>query len=93
MASEVLKLDKPPSIPDIPALCNMAIITILSKASKKLMDSMRKKEDTLYKNSPKRYHHNLITAAGLQSCAKNQPTYPPSPTLLLDKSAHTPKPS
>jgi hypothetical protein len=73
MASEVLKLDKLPSIPDIPTLCNRAITTILSKANKILMDSMRKKEDALYKKSPKRYHHNLKTSAGLQPCAKDQP--------------------
>jgi hypothetical protein len=47
MAIEVLKLYKPPSIPDIPALCNKAITTILSKANKKLMDSIKKKEDAL----------------------------------------------
>ena len=37
------------------------------------MDSIRKKEDALYKKSPKRYHHNLRTDAGLQPCAKDQP--------------------
>jgi hypothetical protein len=46
----------------IPTLCKRAITTILSKSDKKLMDSIRKKEDTLYKKSPKRYHHNLKTA-------------------------------
>lgn len=81
MATEFLKLDKPPSIPDIPALCNKAITTILSKANKKLMDSIRKNEDALYIKSPKRYHHNLKTAAGLLPCAEDQPnlstiTYP-----------------
>jgi len=31
------------------------------------------KEDVLYKKSPKRYHNNLKTAAGLQPRAKDQP--------------------
>jgi len=37
------------------------------------MDAIRKKEDALYKKSPKRYHNNLKTAAGLQPRAKDQP--------------------
>ncbi len=37
------------------------------------MDKLRKKEDTLYKNSPKRYHANLKISAGLQPRAKDQP--------------------
>jgi hypothetical protein len=52
MASEVLKLDKPPSILDSPTLCSRAITTILSKTNKKLMDSIRKKDDALYKRAP-----------------------------------------
>jgi hypothetical protein len=52
MASKVLNLDKPPPIQDIPALCNRAMTTILSKANKKLIDSIRKKEDALYKKAP-----------------------------------------
>ena len=73
MASEVLRLDKPSSIPDISTLCIRGIATILGKANKKLMDSRRTKEDALYKKSPKRYHHNLKAAAGLQSCANDHP--------------------
>ena len=37
------------------------------------MDSIRKKEDALYRKSPKRYHNNLKRAAGLQPRAKDQP--------------------
>ena len=73
MATEVLKLGKLPFIPDILTLCNKAINNILSKANKRLMDSIRKKEDALYKKSPKRYHHNLKTVAGLQPGARDQP--------------------
>jgi len=80
MVSEVLKLDRPPSIPDIPTLCNKAIATILSKTNKQFMDSIRKKEDALYKKSPKRYHTNFQTAAGLQPCAKDQPNL----TTIID---------
>ena len=72
-ASEVLQLPDPPSLENIPALCNKAIATILNKANRKLVDSLRKKEDQLYKKSPKHYHNNLKTAAGLQHNAKDQP--------------------
>jgi hypothetical protein len=37
------------------------------------MDKLRKKEDAIYKTSPKRYHANLKTSAGLQPRAKDQP--------------------
>ena len=38
------------------------------------MDTIRKeKKDALYKKSPKRYHDNLKTVAGLQPRAKDQP--------------------
>ena len=37
------------------------------------MDSIRKKEDALYRKSPKRYHNNPKTAAGLQPRANDQP--------------------
>jgi hypothetical protein len=72
-ASEVLQLLDPPNLEDIPALlCNKAIATIMNKANRKLVDSLRKKEDHLYKKSPKRYHNNLKTEAGLQPSAKDQ---------------------
>ena len=38
------------------------------------MDYIRKKEDALFKKSPKRYHHNLKTGAGLQQGARDQPS-------------------
>ena len=63
-ASEVLQLPDPPNLEDIPALCNKAIAIIINKANRKLADSLRKKEDLLYKKSPKRYHNNLKIAAG-----------------------------
>jgi hypothetical protein len=72
-ATEVLQLTDPPQLEDIPALCHRAITTIINKASRKLANSLRKKEDQLYKKSPKRYHNNLKTAAGLQPNAKDQP--------------------
>jgi hypothetical protein len=58
---------------DIPSLCHKAISSIINKANRKLMDKLKKKEDTLYKNSPKRYHANLKNSAGLQLRAKDQP--------------------
>jgi len=72
-ASEVLKLPDPPKLEDIPVLCHKAIPIIINKAIHKLADSLRKKEDQLYKKTPKRYHNNLKTAAGLQPNAKDQP--------------------
>ena len=72
-ASEVLQLPDPPNPEDIPALCNKAIATIINKANRKLDVSLRKKEEQLYKKSPKRYHNNLKIAAGLQPNAKDQP--------------------
>jgi hypothetical protein len=72
-ATEVLQLADPPTLEDIPALCHRAISTIINKANRKLTNSLRKKEDQLYKKSPKRYHNNLKTAAGLQPNAKDQP--------------------
>ena len=54
-------------------MCNEAIATIINKANRKLVDSLRRKEDQLSKKSPKRYHNNLKTAASLQPNAKDQP--------------------
>ena len=54
-------------------MCNKAKATIINKANRKLVDSLRKKEGQLYKKSPRRYHDNLKTAATLQSNAKYQP--------------------
>jgi len=72
-ASEVLQLTDSPKLEDIPALCNTAIATIINKANRKLVDSLRKKEDQLYKKSPKCYHNNLKKLAGLQPNAKDPP--------------------
>jgi hypothetical protein len=72
-ATSILKLNEPPNMEDIPFLCHKAISSIINKANRKLMDKLRKKEDFLYKNSPKRYHANLKTSAGLQPIAKDQP--------------------
>jgi len=72
-AGKVLQLPDPPELEDIPALCHKAIAVIINKANRNLADSLRKKEDRLYKNSPKRYHNNLKTVAGLQPNAKDQP--------------------
>jgi hypothetical protein len=72
-ASEVLQLPDPPELEDIPALCHKGMPAIVNKANRKLADTLRKKEDKLYKKSPKRYHNNLKTAAGLQPNAKDQP--------------------
>jgi hypothetical protein len=52
MASEVLNLHKPPPIQDIPTLCNRVITDILSKANKKLMDSIRKRKTHYTKRAP-----------------------------------------
>jgi hypothetical protein len=71
-ASEVLQLPDPPELEDIPALCHKAIAAIVNKANLKLADTLRKKEDKLYKKSPQRYHKNLKTAAGLQPNVKDQ---------------------
>ena len=65
-ATEVLYLPDSLKLEDIPALCNKAIVSIINKANRKLTDSLREKEDQIYKKSPKRYHNNLKTAAGLQ---------------------------
>jgi hypothetical protein len=54
-------------------LCNKAIATIINKANRKLVDTLRKKESQLYKKRPKRYHNNLKTTVGLQPNAKDQP--------------------
>jgi len=72
-ASEVLQLPDPPNLEDILALRSKSIATIINKANRKLVDSLRKKEDQLYKKSPKRYHNNLKIDAGLQPNAKDQP--------------------
>jgi len=70
----VLQLPDPPNnLEDIPALCSKDIATIINKANRKLGDSLRNKEEQLYKKSHKRYHNNLKTSAGLQSNAKDQP--------------------
>jgi endonuclease/exonuclease/phosphatase family metal-dependent hydrolase len=53
-ATEVLQLADPPPLEDIPALCHRAITAIINKANRKLTNSLRKKEDQLYKKSPKR---------------------------------------
>ena len=52
-ASEVLQLPDPPELEDILALCHKAIATIVNKANRKLADTLRKKEEKLYKKSPK----------------------------------------
>jgi hypothetical protein len=72
-ASEVLQLPDSPELEDIPALCHKAIAIIINKANRKLADTLPKKEDQLYKKSPKRYHNKLKIAAGLQPNAKDQP--------------------
>ena len=74
-ATEVLQLPDPPKLEDIPALCNKDMATIINKANHKLVDSLRKKEDQLYKKRPKSYHNNLKTAAGLQPNVKDQPKH------------------
>ena len=51
-ASDVLQLLDPPNLEDIPALCHKAIAVIINKANRKLADSLRKKEDQLYKKEP-----------------------------------------
>jgi len=73
LAKKVLHLPETPKLEDIPSLCHKSIASIIGKASHKLMDMVRKKEDALYKKSPKRYHANLKTVAGLQTRAKDQP--------------------
>ena len=72
-ANEILQLTETPNLEDIPSLCHKAIASIITKANRKLTDSLRKKEDNLYKKSPKRYHNNLKTASGLQPNVKDQP--------------------
>ena len=72
-ATKILQLTDPPELQDIPSLCHNAIAAIVNKANKKLSKSLRKKEDQLYIKSPKRYHNNLKTTAGLQPNAKDQP--------------------
>ena len=72
-ARKVLQLPDSSKLEDISALCNKAIANIINKASRKLVDSLRKKEDQLYKKSPKRYHNNLKTAIGIQPNGKDQP--------------------
>jgi hypothetical protein len=62
-----------PKVDVISTLYRKAIATIISKATKKLADTLGKKEDSLYKKSTKRYHQNLKTAAGLQPKVKDQP--------------------
>ena len=52
---------------------NKSIATIINKANRKVVDSLRKKEDQLYKKSPKRYHISLKTIAGLHPNGKDQP--------------------
>jgi hypothetical protein len=47
-ASEVPQLSDSPKVEDIPGLCNKAIATIINKANRKLVGSLRKKEDQLY---------------------------------------------
>ena len=72
-ATEVLQLKDSTKLEDIPALCHKAITTIINKANRKLADSLRKKEELLYKKIPKRHQNNLKTKAGLQPNAKDQP--------------------
>ena len=72
-AKEVLQLPNPPKLEDIPSMCNKAIATIIDKAKRKLVESLRKKEDQLCKKSPKRYHNHLKTPASLQPNATDQP--------------------
>ena len=61
-ATEVLQHIDSPKLEVIPSLCNKAIGTIVNKANRKLVDSLQKKEDLLYKKSPERYHYSLKTA-------------------------------
>ena len=72
-ATEVLQLSDPPELEATPALCHKSIAVIINKSNRKLAESLRKKEDQLYKKSPKHYHNNLKTAAGFQPNAKSQP--------------------
>ena len=83
-ATEALQLKEPPKVDDSSALCHKAIATIISKANRKITDSLRKKEDLLYKNSPNRYHKNLTTATSLQP---NNAKYQPNLATIRDPTA------
>jgi hypothetical protein len=73
--TQARELPDPPELEDIPALCHKAIAVIINKVNRKLADSLRKKEDQLYKKSLKRYHSNLKPTTGLQPNAGDQPKF------------------
>ena len=56
------------------------------------MDTIRTKEDILYKKSPKRYHDNLKTAAGLQPRAKDQPNLATARDPVANEITSNPRP-
>jgi hypothetical protein len=72
-ATEVLQLADPPPLEDIPALCHRAITTIINKANRKLTNSLRKKEDQLYKKVP---NATITTLKRRPDCNQTQKTNP-----------------
>ena len=57
------------------------------------MDTIRKeKKDALYKKSPKRYHDNLKTVAGLQPRAKDQPNLATARDPVANEITSNPQP-
>jgi hypothetical protein len=76
-ASEVLQLPVPPNLENIMALCHKAIAVITNKADRKLADSLRKKEDQLYKRALSATTTTLKPRRAYNPMPKNSPNLKP----------------
>ncbi len=79
-AIEVLQLSDPPKLKGIPVLFNKAIATIIHKANRKLVDSLRKKEDQLYKKSTKMIQQQPRNLKNYSLTPKTKPILSPNET-------------
>ena len=83
----LLNPKKPISTSEAHKQCNKVIGTIVRQASNPLTEKLRDKENKIYDKSPKHYHNNRKTSAGLLPRARDQlPTvttlrHPPTNTM------------
>jgi hypothetical protein len=73
-AAEVLQLSDPSKVDDIPTLCHKAIATIISKATKKLADSIWKKESISTKRAQNATKKNSSLRRASSLKQKTNPT-------------------
>jgi hypothetical protein len=71
--STILQLTEPHKIEDIPSLCHKLSQSLSTKQTENSSTNLGKRGRHI-KKSPKRYHANLKTSAGLQPRAKDQPS-------------------